>query len=96
MKEQEKEQKESGRNDSILSIVIKTTQGKWAIDFPKTAKVQDVINAVIQHFGFSTNGKYELRLEREPNTPMQPERPLVSYGVKDGDVLIFTDLGIAV
>lgn len=82
--------------DDKLSVKIRTTQGTWATDFPKTTKVEEVIKAVIQHFGFAPNGQYELRLEREPNTPLKPERPLVSYGVKDGDVLIFTDLGIAV
>jgi hypothetical protein len=87
---------EAKKNDSDLSITIKTTQGSWSTEFPKTIKVQEVVSQVVSHFGFATNGQYELRLERDPNTPLQPDRPLVSYGVRDGDVLIFTDLGIAV
>lgn len=82
--------------DNQLSVKIRTTQGTWSTDFPTTTKVEDVIKATMQHFGFAPNGQYELRLEREPNTPVKPERTLVSYGMKDGDVLIFTDLGIAV
>lgn len=85
-----------GHNDKNLTIKIKITQGPWEVTFDKTTKVQEVINAVIQHFNFSQRGEYELRAESDPNTALKPERPLVSYGIKDGDILIFTDLGIAV
>lgn len=88
------EAKDQNAKDHSVTVTIVTAQGKWenAI-FPKTAKVQEVIDAVVQHFNFATNGNYQLRLERDPNTPLKPERPLVSYGIKDGDVLRFTDLG---
>lgn len=89
-------QEHNPNNDKELTVVVKTTQGTWTTTFSKTTKVQEVINAVIEHFGFAKKGTYELRLEADPNNPLQNERPLVSYGVKDGDVLIFTDLGIAV
>lgn len=80
-----------------LSITISTTQGNWEnAVFPKNAKVQEVIIAVIEHFSFASNGNYELRKENEPETALKPERPLVSYKINDGDVLIFTDLGVAV
>jgi hypothetical protein len=80
-----------------LTINIETTRGKWEkATFSKTTKIQEVIQAIIQHFGFATNGNYELRLERDPDHALKPERPLVSYGIKDGDTLIFTDLGAAV
>jgi hypothetical protein len=81
-------------NDQDLTITIETSQGNWdnAI-FHKTAKVGDVINAVIEHFNYTKNGNYELRMEKDPDINLKPERPLVSYGINDGDVLIFTDLG---
>ena len=79
-----------------LEVKVQTTQGMWERTFDKNAKVQEVIQAVVQHFGFATNGNYELRMAKEPDTPMQPERPLVSYHVQDGDILVFTDLGVAV
>lgn len=84
------------RGDNSLSVTIQTTQGNWDNSFPKTTKAQDVINSTVQHFGYSPKGTYELRLESNPNETLQPDRPLVSYGIKDGDILIFTDLGIAV
>jgi hypothetical protein len=81
-------------NDHNLQITIKSTQGTWdKATFPKTAKIEELITAVKQHFNYAQNGNYELRQESDPNTPLKPERPLVSYGIKDGDVLRFTDLG---
>ncbi len=88
------EEKGHGEKDHTLEITIETSQGRWEnASFPKTAKVADVIQAVIEHFNYSKNGNYELRLQSDPNKPLKPERPLVSYGIKDGDVLRFTDLG---
>lgn len=84
------------RSDKDLTITIKTTLGDWVNTFDKTSKVEDVIKAVINHFNYAQNGKYELRPDNDPNTVMLPSRPLVSYGIKDGDALIYTDLGIAV
>lgn len=91
MKENEKD-----KEKKHLTVKIETTQGTWESDFDKTSKVREVIQAVIQHFGFAPNGKYELRLEKDPDTVLDPDRPLVSYHIVDGDVLVFTDLGIAV
>jgi hypothetical protein len=81
---------------NTVTLRIETTQGTWENSFDKTNKVQEVIQAVIRHFGFAENGNYELRMAKDPDTPLKPERPLVSYHVQDGDVLVFTDLGIAV
>ena len=84
------------KSDNNLEIEIRTVQGKLKTTFPKNAKVEEVIQTVIKHFNFAQNGKYDLRLETDPDNALESERPLVSYGIKDGDVLIFTDLGIAV
>jgi len=80
----------------VLSIKIKTPAGDWDTSFEKTTKVQDVIIAVINHFSFAQNGKYELVLESKPDNPLKPERTLVSYGIKDGDILVLIDFGAAV
>jgi hypothetical protein len=77
-----------------VSITIQTTQGNWDnATFHKTDKVSQVIEAVIAHFGFATNGKYELSFKGET---LKAERPLVSYDIKTGDTLVFTELGAAV
>jgi hypothetical protein len=86
----------AGKSDKLLSVTIETTQGTWDTEFEKTEKVQSVIQATTHHFEFVPDGRYEFRLDRNPNEVLQPERPLVSYGIIDGDVLVFTDLGVAV
>ena len=83
-------------SDKELQIQIQTTKGTWDTSFPKTTKVQEIIQAVISHFGFAADGHYQLHLENNPDTPLNPQQPLVSFGIKDGDILIFTDLGVAV
>ena len=87
--------KEKEANDQELSIIILTPDGNYEGTFPKTAKVQEVINAVIQHFGYAQNGRYELHLS-DTDEVLDPNRTLVSYHIKDGDQLVFTDLGTAV
>ena len=84
------------KNDKQLTVKIETTQGTWEINFEKNQKVQEVILSVIQHFGFSQNGNYELRLEKDPDNALDLERTLVSYKIESGDILVFTDLGVAV
>ena len=84
------------KSDNNLEIEIRTVQGILKTTFSKTTKVSEVIQAVIKHFNFAENGKYDLRLETDPDNALESDRPLVSYGIKDGDVLIFTDLGVAV
>jgi hypothetical protein len=91
----EANQKEN--KEHIVSIDIETTRGKWdKATFEKTAKIQEVIQATVQHFGYAQNGKYEMRLKTNPDQPLKPERTLESYKIDDGSVLIFTDLGVGV
>lgn len=87
---------EQNDNELTIFIVVPAQQEPWETSLSKTTKVSEVIQKVIDQFGFATNGKYELKLEDDPNTNLIPERPLVSYGVKDGDKLIFIDFGQAV
>lgn len=80
--------------DYELTLVIETSQGNWEANFQKTYKVSEVIEDVKRHFGFSNEGKYQLKLAS--GETMKPERTLVSYHLKDGDHVTFVDLGIAV
>lgn len=80
------------KND--VTIQVDTTQGNWNnATFPKTAKISEVIQAVVKKFSFAPDGKYQLAFASDPGTPLKPDRTLVSYDVKDGTVLIFTEMG---
>lgn len=61
--------------------------------FPKTAKVGDAASEAAAKLGFSAQGTYTFSFKGET---LDRNRPLVSYGLKDGDVVILTDLGRAV
>lgn len=87
-------QEQGHGHDQKINIVIETTQGSWESEFDKTVKVSEVIEATKQHFGFSQEGKYQLKLAN--GETMKPERTLVSYHLNDGYHLTFVDLGIAV
>lgn len=82
------------KQDQELTIIIETTQGNWEETFAKMVKVSEIIDATKQHFGFSQEGDYQLKLSN--GETMKNERPLVSYNLKDGDHLTFVDLGVAV
>jgi hypothetical protein len=84
----------SCKDDKVTTLCIKTAQGDWTTDFSKTTKIGEVIQAIVGHFGFAANGKYELRLEKNPQEPLDIHRPLVSYQIEDGDCVVFTDLGL--
>lgn len=90
-----KEMKEDSnkKNDQELSLTIQTAKGIWEGEsFPKTMKVNELIQKVIQQFAFASDGNYKLKVKGAAEF-LEPERPLVSYHLKDGDILSFTDLG---
>ncbi len=97
-KNSEKKDKSQKSNDNeiTLLIVVPTQTEPWESTFPKTAKISEVIAAVVQQFGFASNGQYELKLDSDPDVELAPQRPLISFGIKDGDKLVFIDFGQAV
>jgi hypothetical protein len=90
--------KETKDDKQTIDLLVKvpTLPQPWPKSFPKTAKVKEVIDTVVSEFHFAPNGNYDLRLESNPTEPLDPKRPLVSYHLTDGTVLIFSDLGIGV
>ena len=47
-------------HDKEIELHIKTTQGDWKHKFSKETTIGTVIQDVINHFHFATNGNYEL------------------------------------
>ena len=80
-------------NDKTLEVKIQSTRGTKDFSFLKTAKVSEATAQAVSAFGFAQGDKFELVLATNPGEPLQPERPLVSYHVEDGTVLILTAIG---
>lgn len=82
-----------GKDDRTLEILIQSTRGSKKFSFPKETKIGDVIAKAVAAFGFAQGDKFELVLATNPGEPLRPERTLVSYHIKNGDVLILTAIG---
>lgn len=80
------------QSDSAITIVVVTSRGREDFTFSKTAKIEDVIAKVREHFELTGEGTFELIREEDSET-LDGNRPLVSYGIEDGDEFILTSGG---
>lgn len=87
--------KEKG-NDKGLEIKIQTSRGTKDFSFPKTIMVSEVIAQAVEVFEFAPGDSFALMLAANPEEELDLNRPLVSYHVKDGDVMILTATGSGV
>lgn len=62
-----------------ITLEIATPSGIFTGNFAKTAKVKEVITAVIQQQGLPSGDSFELVYNGSVLTP--DERPLVSFGI---------------
>jgi hypothetical protein len=72
------------KDDKDITLIIQSPRGRKEMTFDKTTKVAEVIEAARQAFGFEP-GTFVLKRGEEV---LAPERPLVSYGLEDGDVVL--------
>ena len=91
--EQNQGDKGAGAPDKELTLTIETVRGAKSFTFPKTAKVREVIEAAVAAFALAPGDKYDLMLATDLGSPLQPDRPLVSYHLKDGDKLVLSSVG---
>lgn len=84
------------KNDQTLEIKIQSSRGTKEFSFDKQTKVSEVIVKAVSSFGFEVGDNFELMLSTNTEEALRPERPLVSYGIKDGDILILTATGSGV
>lgn len=59
----------------------------------KTAKVSDLIALAVSKLHLAPSDKYDLALPSKPGEPLDHNRTLVSYHLKDGDELLLTATG---
>jgi len=71
-----------------VTVNLKTSKGDWETTFQKSTRVKDVILALKVHFRLPKDGKFTLYNETLPEIDFEPDRALVNYNVKDGDILV--------
>lgn len=82
-------------NDKNLTLTVGTTNGSFTAEFPKTATVADVVAAAIKEKGLQGGADaFELFKGSEHLQPIN--RPLVSFGLADGDKLLLAATGSGV
>jgi hypothetical protein len=86
---------EMSAEDKDLTLTVGTPNGSFTADFPKTAKVSEVIAAAIKEKGLQGGADaFQLFKGKEQLAP--PERPLVSFHLADGDKLLLAATGSGV
>ncbi len=83
-------------SDKDIEVVVQTSRGSKNFTFPKETKIIDVINTVVKSFGFAPGDRFQLVLASNPSESLQPERPLISYHITDGTILVLTAIGSGV
>lgn len=79
-----------------LNLKVFTSQGTWEAEVDSWSFVRDLLDLVMRHFNYATDGYYEIEIEGGDEGPLKLNRPLESYPISDDSVLILTDLGVAV
>lgn len=79
-----------------IDIRVQSTRGTKDFSFDKETKISEVIAAVVAAFDFATGDRFELVLASNTSDPLKLERPLVSYHLANGAVLILTAIGSGV
>lgn len=79
-------------SDKELTITIQSGRGSKEFTFPKQIKVQDAANQAAVALGYPAGNTYAL-CRVDPREELAGERPLVSYHIHDGDILVLSDTG---
>jgi len=75
-----------------VTVNLKTTKGDWETTFQKSTRVKDVILALKVHFRLPKDSKFTLYKQTSPEIDFEPDRALVNYNVKDGDILVLKEV----
>jgi len=75
-----------------VTVNLKTTKGDWKTIFQKSTRVKDVILALKVHFRLPKDSKFTLYNQTLPEIDFEPDRALVNYNVRDGDILVLKEV----
>lgn len=79
-------------SDKELSITIQSGRGSKEFTFAKQIKVQDAASQAAVALGYPAGNTYAL-CRMEPREELVGERPLVSYQIHDGEILVLSETG---
>ena len=74
-----------------VTINLITTKGQWNTTFQKSTRVKDVILGTRMHFRLPKDVKFIIYNQSSPEIEFDPDRALVNYNVKDGDILVLKE-----
>lgn len=80
-------------NDQTITITIQSGRGSQTFTFPQQTKVADAAHQAAVALGYPADGSYALVYNDEE---LAGQRPLVSYRIQDGVVLILSATGSGV
>ena len=82
-------------SNSEITVIVQSGRGSVELTLPPQTKVQQVISLATQELGYPPNGQYVL-VRQLTNEELDPNRPLVSYQIEDGEILILSEIGSGV
>ena len=82
--------------EQTITITVETTRGTKTLTVEKTIKVSELIAKVVALCGFNPGDRFDLFLKTDLQNPLQPERPLVSYHIENGAILVLSQVGSGV
>ncbi len=68
-----------------MTITVLTLNGEKADSYQPGTRVSEILKEAIRDFGYPS-GDYRL-IRLDTHQPLEPERSLASYGIRDGEAL---------
>lgn len=85
--------KDKDKKDKKLRLLIQTGRGSAEHNFRPEDKVEDVIAWAIDRFDLSSTEPWEVVRQSTGGAPLEPQRTLEAYELKDGEILIISAAG---
>lgn len=80
-------------NDHTITVTIQSGRGSQTFTFPQQIKVADATHQAAIALGYPADGSYALVYNGEE---LAGQRPLVSYHIEDGAILVLSAVGSGV
>jgi hypothetical protein len=85
-------------NNQTIDVTIQSGIGSKNFSFAQQTKVQDVVDTAVAEFGYPNSQGFTLVWIKSDTErlPLEPQRPLVSYQIPDGAILVISNVGSGV